>query len=310
MLVAESLKNLLFPFEWDHVYVPIVPTSHLHLIEAPVTYIMGLPANLALEEQADICVLDVDSNVLKLPEDIPNIPSRDELIQAINAILVKPSANQPNDPFSRLKLTTLAAPEPPLQNSSLAQRRLNRPPKLKIIRQCNVESLRETLTPEEKAHQILTLNISIRNCFLDHMCKMMQNYDKFVIYPPNREAWEANRDNMDNFERDVFLCDQAEQNLTFLSRFLETHMFSTFIDAKIVRRFNNPSESASHFDIRIDEIKRNVDEIQSPLSSDSKKSLPIYFTVAMQKLLAVVPYFKTHVYMHCFGMLHTLYRKH
>ena len=59
MLVAESLKNLLYPFEWDHVYVPIVPATHLHLIEAPVTYLMGLPVNLSLDEQADICVLDV-----------------------------------------------------------------------------------------------------------------------------------------------------------------------------------------------------------------------------------------------------------
>ena len=274
MLVAESLKNLLYPFEWDHVYVPIVPATHLHLIEAPVTYLMGLPVNLSLDEQADICVLDVDNNQLKLPEDMPSLPHREELIQAINAILVKPSANQPSDPFSRLKLTTLSTPDPPQDSTStsksLAQRRLNRPPKLKIIRQCNVDLRTDSRTPEEKAQKMSSLNLSIRNCFLTHLCKMMRDYDKFVIHPPCREAWEANRDSMDNFERDVFLCDQAEQNLTFLSRFLETHMFSTFVDAKILCGFNTPSESVAHFDSMIDELKRDVDEILSPGAPESK----------------------------------------
>ena len=42
MLVAESLVSLLFPFKWKHVYVPIVPASMQHFLDAPVPYIMGL----------------------------------------------------------------------------------------------------------------------------------------------------------------------------------------------------------------------------------------------------------------------------
>ena len=41
MLVAESLTTLFFPFTWLKPYVPIVPASNLHFIEAPVPYIMG-----------------------------------------------------------------------------------------------------------------------------------------------------------------------------------------------------------------------------------------------------------------------------
>jgi hypothetical protein len=41
MLVAESLTALFFPFTWLKPYVPIVPASNLHFIEAPVPYIMG-----------------------------------------------------------------------------------------------------------------------------------------------------------------------------------------------------------------------------------------------------------------------------
>ena len=270
MLVAESLKCLIYPFEWDHVYVPIVPATSLDLIEAPVTYLMGLSANLSLEEQADICVLDIDNNILTLPEDIPNLPNRDELIHCINAIIARPNPAQPSDPFSRLKLTTNFTPADYSSQSSsnsktFGQRRLNRPPKLKLIRQCNAE-LRDSPTSDDKSQHISATNLAIRNVFLDHLCKMLQNYDKFVIYPPDRETWESNRDNLDNFERDVFLCDQAEQNLTFLSRFLETHMFSSFVDSKILCSFNVSSEAIGHFDSRIDELRKHtLDEvIKSP----------------------------------------------
>lgn len=42
MLVAEGLNVLMFPFTWQHVYVPILPASLTHFLDAPVPYIMGL----------------------------------------------------------------------------------------------------------------------------------------------------------------------------------------------------------------------------------------------------------------------------
>ena len=42
MLVSESVTSLIFPFNWQHVYVPILPASLLHFLEAPVPFVMGL----------------------------------------------------------------------------------------------------------------------------------------------------------------------------------------------------------------------------------------------------------------------------
>ena len=271
MLVGESLKTLLYPFEWSHVYVPIVPTTYMNLMDAPVTYLMGLTADLSLEDQPDICVLDVDNCNLLLPEDIPNLPNREGLVRAISAILVRPSASQPTDPFSRLKLTTISTPDqksPEIKPTSLAQRRLNRPPRLKIIRTCNAE-FKDVEREEERARQTSINNLAIRNVFIDHLAKMLQNYDKFVIYPPDRAYWEAHRDSMDNFERDVFLCDQPEDTLSFLSRFLETHMFSSYIDSKILCTFNVPCEGVAHFDSKVEDIRNNVSgNIMSPMTAE------------------------------------------
>ena len=42
MLVSESVTALLFPFAWQHVYVPILPPNLENFLDAPVPYMMGL----------------------------------------------------------------------------------------------------------------------------------------------------------------------------------------------------------------------------------------------------------------------------
>ncbi len=42
MTAAEGVTSLIFPFTWQHVYVPILPASLLHFLDAPVPFIMGL----------------------------------------------------------------------------------------------------------------------------------------------------------------------------------------------------------------------------------------------------------------------------
>lgn len=42
MVVAEGITALLFPFVWPHVYVPILPASLHHFLDAPVPFLMGL----------------------------------------------------------------------------------------------------------------------------------------------------------------------------------------------------------------------------------------------------------------------------
>lgn len=41
MVVAEGVTSLLFPFTWPHVYVPILPASLHHFLDAPVPFLMG-----------------------------------------------------------------------------------------------------------------------------------------------------------------------------------------------------------------------------------------------------------------------------
>ena len=60
MLVAEGITALAFPFQWQLVYVPILPASMSHFLDAPVPYIMGFhrgpncsKSELALPSEVD-----------------------------------------------------------------------------------------------------------------------------------------------------------------------------------------------------------------------------------------------------------------
>lgn len=64
MTVAETITALMFPFQWQHVYVPILPASLLHFLDAPVPYLMGLHSN----------GLD-DRSKLELPQEVRGMPS-------------------------------------------------------------------------------------------------------------------------------------------------------------------------------------------------------------------------------------------
>ena len=86
MCVCEALSILAFPFRWSLVYVPILPAAQLKFLEAPVPYVMGWCYEETVPEslfQSNVCVLDVDSGRIELPEDLPLFPGFKDLCSEI-----------------------------------------------------------------------------------------------------------------------------------------------------------------------------------------------------------------------------------
>lgn len=139
--------------------------------------------------------------------------------------------------------------------------------------QCDEEEL--------KMHQ---LNIQVREVFANRFTQMFADYEVFVIQPSHdKESWFTNRDQMQNFDKvnsktnkvfifsdpplstspppsarvqASFLSDQPEPYLPFLSRFLETQMFASFIDSKILCHDDEEKEHTLRvFDSRVDKIR-------------------------------------------------------
>uniref|UniRef100_A0A8C5FI08 DENN domain containing 5A n=1 Tax=Gadus morhua TaxID=8049 RepID=A0A8C5FI08_GADMO len=296
MAVAESITALMFPFQWQHVYVPILPASLLHFLDAPVPYLMGLHSNgqddrtnLELPQEANLCFVDIDNHFIELPEDLPQFPNKLEFIQEISEVLVSfdmaPEGNLLRTSAAQAKFLVgggggFRAPDmfPDNRNANLASSPLNSYllrenetiarlqalvkrtglslEKVRIMEDSssNKDSRVQCDREELLMHQI---NIQVREVFANRFTQMFADYEVFVIQPSqDKESWFTNRDQMQNFDKASFLSDQPEPYLPFLSRFLETQMFASFIDGKILCHDEEDKEhSLRVFDARVDKIR-------------------------------------------------------
>ncbi|XP_046890996.1 DENN domain-containing protein 5B-like isoform X2 [Hypomesus transpacificus] len=96
MTVAESVSTLLFPFQWQHVYLPILPAPLLHLLDAPVPFLLGVQrvegttrSSLHLAHEANLCFVDIDQHGVEPPEDLPLFPDQAELLQELREVLLR-----------------------------------------------------------------------------------------------------------------------------------------------------------------------------------------------------------------------------
>uniref|UniRef100_A0A665VNI5 DENN/MADD domain containing 5A n=1 Tax=Echeneis naucrates TaxID=173247 RepID=A0A665VNI5_ECHNA len=284
MTVAESITALMFPFQWQHVYVPILPASLLHFLDAPVPYLMGLHSNgqddrtkLELPQEANLCFVDIDNHFIELPEELPQFPNKLEFIQEISEVLmffgVSPEGNI-HSSDSQAKLQNLRSVDmvsdkcngnlaSPLNSFLLRENetiaRLQALVKrtgvsLEKDASCNKDARVQCNEEELKMHQ---LNIQVREVFANRFTQMFADYEVFVIQPSqDKESWFTNRDQMQNFDKASFLSDQPEPYLPFLSCFLETQMFASFIDSKILCHDDEEKEHTLRvFDARVDKIR-------------------------------------------------------
>ncbi|XP_034073973.1 DENN domain-containing protein 5A isoform X3 [Gymnodraco acuticeps] len=290
MTVAESITALMFPFQWQHVYVPILPASLLHFLDAPVPYLMGLQSNgqddrtkLELPQEANLCFVDIDNHFIELPEELPQFPNKLEFIQEISEVLMSfglsPEGNihssdgqaryrggRSVDIVSDKRNGNLSSPlnsyllrenETIARLQALVKRTgvsLEKQLEVKEDASSNKDSRVQCDEEELKMHQI---NIHVREVFANRFTQMFADYEVFVIQPSqDKESWFTNRDQMQNFDKASFLSDQPEPYLPFLSRFLETQMFASFIDSKILCHDDEDKEHTLRvFDSRVDKIR-------------------------------------------------------
>ena len=93
----------------------------------------------------------------------------------------------------------------------------------------------------DKHHLDLIYNNSVREIFLHYFLQIFNTYESFVIQPSqDMDQWLTNRETMQNFDKAAYLSDQPEAHLQFLSQFIESQMFTCFIDNKIISQWEDP----------------------------------------------------------------------
>uniref|UniRef100_A0A671MNY6 DENN domain-containing protein 5B n=1 Tax=Sinocyclocheilus anshuiensis TaxID=1608454 RepID=A0A671MNY6_9TELE len=304
MVVAEGITTLLFPFQWQHVYVPILPASLLHFLDAPVPYLMGLQSKegtdrskLELPQEANLCFVDIDSHCIELPEDFPQFPNKTEFIQELSEVLLsfglspeggsaspEPAvSSQTSMLVKELKSTSLSELVDDRKNGNLGGEALDVLELLQVnptlerlqalakrtgVKVARLEALAAgqkavgeegvggRSPAEEEELRNAKLNVQLREVFAARFATMFADYESFVIQnSPDLESWLTNREQMHNFDKASFLSDQPEPYLPFLSHFIETQMFATFIDNKIMSQWEEKEPLLRVFDGRIEKAR-------------------------------------------------------
>uniref|UniRef100_A0A668AWD9 DENN/MADD domain containing 5B n=1 Tax=Myripristis murdjan TaxID=586833 RepID=A0A668AWD9_9TELE len=287
MTVAEGITTLLFPFQWQHVYVPILPASLLHFLDAPVPYLMGLQSKegtdrskLELPQEANLCFVDIDNHCIELPEDFPQFPNKTEFIQELSEVLLSFGLSPKG---GRKAAAALRELEDDGRNGNLAGdelavlellqgnatlERLQALAKRTGVTVARVDALRAGVkgqgtegqggrtAAEEEELRNAKLSVQLREVFASRFTTMFADYEAFVIQSsPDLESWLTNREQMHNFDKASFLSDQPEPYLPFLSHFIETQMFATFVDNKIMSQWEEKETLLRVFDGRIDKAR-------------------------------------------------------
>eukprot|EP01050_Picozoa_sp_SAG11_P001911 SAG11_NODE_91_length_17102_cov_37.671343_2_plen_669_part_00 len=82
--VAETLCAVIFPFKYQHVYIPVMPTALAEYLEAPVPYLIGMPTdemdqlgvNTAPQQ---LTMVDLDNNTVTPGiTQLPELPTHEE----------------------------------------------------------------------------------------------------------------------------------------------------------------------------------------------------------------------------------------
>nr|XP_020644664.1 DENN domain-containing protein 5B isoform X1 [Pogona vitticeps] len=291
MTVAEGIITLLFPFQWQHVYVPILPASLLHFLDAPVPYLMGLQSKegtdrskLELPQEANLCFVDIDNHFIELPEELPQFPNRLDFIQEISEVLLqfgiplegtlhgsesatklknlvlndlandKKNGNIPSNTINMYEL--LKGNETIARLHALAKRTGVAVDKMNITAPLAEKEKDAKLQCEDGELRDYKLNVQLREVFANRFTQMFSDYEAFVIQAAqDRESWLTNREQMQNFDKASFLSDQPEPYLPFLSHFIETQMFATFIDNKIMSQWEEKDPFLRVFDSRIEKMR-------------------------------------------------------
>ncbi|CAN1255767.1 DENN domain and WD repeat-containing protein SCD1 [Linum perenne] len=75
-IVSEGICHLIYPFRWQHVYIPLLFFSGVDYIDAPTPYMMGLHSSVDTSylSMDGVVIVDLEYNRISTTEEIPPIP--------------------------------------------------------------------------------------------------------------------------------------------------------------------------------------------------------------------------------------------
>uniref|UniRef100_A0A7S1KMY1 UDENN domain-containing protein n=1 Tax=Percolomonas cosmopolitus TaxID=63605 RepID=A0A7S1KMY1_9EUKA len=218
---AEFFISIIYPFEWFHTYVPLLPKSCLSFLESPMPYIMGIHSSYRNCESIpdDAILVDLDHNRISTKNPklmIQKLPERQhrKLIDMLQKLRIKDTIHCYS--LENIDFAFDMAPTPDQTDSHNGA---------------------DMEFPASK----------IRMAFFRFFVSLFQKYRHFMV--------KVNLDNTDGnqfelnyspfFKKDQFVRDQPLTDRPFVRRLLETQAFDQFVKQ---RTLNNNSAEVVFFD--------------------------------------------------------------
>ncbi|XP_015265849.1 PREDICTED: DENN domain-containing protein 5A [Gekko japonicus] len=203
MTVAETITALMFPFQWQHVYVPILPASLLHFLDAPVPYLMGLHSN-GLDDRSK---LELPQEVKRKGWQSSESASKMKSLRTCDIVSDKRNGNIAGSPINSYKLLkeneTIARLQALVKRTGVSLEKLE-------VREETGSKKDLKMQCDEEEFKDYQLNIHIREVFANRFTQMFADYEVFVIQPSqDKESWFTNREQMQNFDKNYYKSAQT-----------------------------------------------------------------------------------------------------
>ncbi|XP_064458650.1 DENN domain-containing protein 1A-like isoform X2 [Ornithodoros turicata] len=107
---VQAANALIYPMEWQHIFIPVLPNHLLDYLSAPMPFLIGVPsttlARVSRSEMGEVVILDADNNKVDTPfDDLQTMPS--EIVSSLKRSLRNPTSPLLGEAVSQAFLRTL-----------------------------------------------------------------------------------------------------------------------------------------------------------------------------------------------------------
>ncbi|KAL9650377.1 hypothetical protein ABK040_016444 [Willaertia magna] len=217
--IAEIITSLIFPFKWNHVYIPMLPKKCVEFIFAPVPFIMGTRRDFLdeIDIPPEVFTIDLDTNKIscKKQQVVPNLPEKQKL--KLKQTLMKIVKTKVNSERSTEKLLyyDLAFSMSPIPDE----------------------------IDELTGHVYEFPTKEVRFAFFRFFVSLLMKYKHYLHIDASNQVLthEEILNNFDSFfDKEEFIKAQPEQAQSFLEAFVHTQAFERFLMDRIEK--NNENE--------------------------------------------------------------------
>jgi pentatricopeptide repeat protein len=213
-IVTECITKLMYPFEWHHVYIPLLPRSLTDFLYAPYPFLIGTdPAFVHgfVDEMAlsELCVVDLDNNTVTCPRQEAKFPPKEraKLLKALNPLQAIYRRAGQHKQLEALDEAFYSAPPPEEFDAA------------------------EPIPTQE---EIQALEITLRQAFFRMFVSLFKDYKSFLVTPTEENPYPES-----SFNTTAFLKKVPSSSHAFIRAFTNTQAFAHFAEARV---FNDESK--------------------------------------------------------------------